>query len=108
MRTYYLEHDLGRFAGKDPNLLIDYVTSKVFGGTRKIWMDSEPRHRIAFEPGEVWLGESRLISHQIVYGESALVYMWFVEAMSMADPANRFNAQIEAVHRQMREKAAAA
>jgi hypothetical protein len=108
MRTNYLEHDLGRFAGKDPNLLIDYVTSEVLGGTRNTWMDSEPRHRIAFEPGEVWLGESRLISHQIVYGESALVYMWFVEATSMSEPENRFNARIEAVHRQMRDQAAAA
>jgi hypothetical protein len=94
MRAFYREHDLGRFAGKDPNLLIT-------------WMDNQPRHRVAFEPGEVWLGESRLVSHQIVYGESAMVYMWFVNAGSMANPANRFNAQVEAVHRQMRKAAAA-
>jgi hypothetical protein len=99
MIRFYDEHDLGRFAGKDPNILIDYVTTQVLGGTRATWMDSEPRHRIAFDPGEVWLGESRLISHQIVYGESAAVYMWFVRVASMANPDNRFNARIEAVHR---------
>lgn len=108
VRRYYQEHDLGRFAGKDPNLLIDYVTGTVFGGTRKTWMDSEPRHQIAFDPCEVWLGESRLISHQIVYGESAMVYMWFVRTASMATPDNRFNAQIETVHRQMQDRATAA
>ena len=64
-------------------------------------MDNEPRHRIAFEPGEVWLGESRMISHQIYYGESAMVYMWFVEVESMFEPKNRFNARIEAIHREM-------
>jgi hypothetical protein len=98
VRNHYREHDLGRFAGKDPNLMVDYIAGSVLGGTRHIWMDSEPRHRVAFDPGEVWLGESRLISHQIYYGEAAMVYMWFVNVGSMAKPSSRFNAQVEAVH----------
>jgi hypothetical protein len=105
---HYDEYDLGRFAGKDPNLLIDFVTGQVFGGTWNKWMDSEPRHRIAFDPGEVWLGESRLISHQIYYGEAAMVYMWFVRAASMANPNNRFNLQVEEVHRSMADRRLAA
>jgi hypothetical protein len=104
IRMQYDEYDLGRFAGKDPNLLIDFVTGEVLGGTRKTWMDNEPRHRIAFDPGEVWLGESRLISHQIYYGEAAMVYMWFVNAASMADAENRFNNRVEAVHRAMSDR----
>jgi hypothetical protein len=108
VRRFYVEHDLGRFAGKDPNLMIAYITGEVLGGTRNSWMDREPRHRIAFEPGEVWLGESRLISHQIYYGEAAMVYMWFVDPASMSAPSNRFNEQVEQVHREMREKDAKA
>ena len=108
VREHYREHDLGRFAGKDPNLLVDYITGSVFGGTRQSWMDSEPRHRVAFDPGEVWLGESRILSHQIYYGEAALVYMWFVATSSMANPQNRFNARVEEVHRQMQAESAAA
>lgn len=108
MRMLYEEHDLGRFAGRDPNELLNYINGEVLGGTRNIWMDSQPRHRIAFDPGEVWLGESRLVSHQIYYGEAALVYMWFVRAASMADPGNRFNAVVENVHRSMSEKRDAA
>lgn len=104
IRSFYDEHDLGRFAGRDPNLLIDYVTGTVFGGTQSTWMDHQPRHRIAFDPGEVWLGESRLISHQIVYGESAMVYMWFVQTGSMSNPDNRFNNRIEEVHREMQKR----
>lgn len=104
VRMHYDEYDLGRFAGKDPNLLIDFITGDVLGGTRKTWMDSEPRHRIAFQPGEVWLGESRLISHQIYYGESAMVYMWFVNAASMASSDNRFNRRVEQIHREMSER----
>ena len=108
VRGHYAEHDLQRFAGKDPNIMLDYITGAVFGGTRNTWMDNQPRHRIAFDPGEVWLGESRLISHQIYYGEAALVYMWFVAVASMANPGDRFNARIEALHREMAETPAPA
>jgi hypothetical protein len=108
VRKFYDEHDLGRFADKDPNLLLAYITNDVLGGTRRTWMDNEPRHRIAFDPGEVWLGESRLISHQIYYGEAALVYMWFVKTASMANPSNRFNERVAQLHREMRRGNAAA
>lgn len=108
MKKFYKKHDLGRFAGQDPNRLIDYITGEVLGGTLNTWMDREPRHRIAFDPGEVWLGESRLISHQIVYGESAMVYMWFVKPASMFNPEKRFNAQVDAMHQRMQAKLAAA
>ncbi len=106
MRQLYEEHDLARFAGEDPNRLLFYINSKVLGGLSNKWMDTQPRHRIAFDPGEVWLGESRLISHQIYYGESALVYMWFMRAASMANPDKRFNAQIEQLHAEMRRRRA--
>ena len=108
VRDHYDQYDLSRFAGKDPNLMLDFIGSSVLGGTVKTWMDREPRHRVAFDPGEVWLGESRLISHQIYYGEAALVYMWFVSVDSMANPSNRFNARVDAVHQQMQAQATAA
>lgn len=106
VRQHYVEYDLQRFAGRDPNAMLDFITGEVFGGTRKTWMDSQPRHRVAFDPGEVWLGESRLISHQILYGESAAVYMWFVKAETMANPDNRFNLRVEEAHRMAQAVAA--
>ena len=102
VRMLYREHDLGRFAGRDPNELLSYINGEVLGGLTEKWKDKLPRHRIAFEPGEIWVGESRLLSHQIYYGEAALVYMWFVEAGSMANPDKRFNRQIEELHEEMR------
>jgi hypothetical protein len=108
VRRLYREHALQRFAGKDPNELLSYLNSKVLGGLSSKWKDDLPRHRIAFEPGEVWVGESRLVAHQIYYGEAALVYMWLVEANSMTNPDNRFNAQVESVHEEMRSRRTAA
>lgn len=101
MERLYEEHDLSRFAGRDPNEMLFYINSSVLGGSSRKWMDQLPRHRIAFDPGEVWLAESRLISHQIYYGEAALVYMWFVKASSMRNPDKRFNAIAEQVHARM-------
>ena len=101
MRMLYAKHDVGRFAGKDPNELISFVNATLLGGLTDKWKDELPRHRIAFEPGEVWLAESRLVSHQIYYGEAALVYMWLVRAGSMKDPEKRFNRQVEKVHEEM-------
>jgi len=108
VRDNYARYDLARFAGKDPNMMLDFITGKVLGGTVETWKDTLPRHRVAFDPGEVWLGESRLLSHQIFYGEAAMVYMWFVNSASMANPANRFNGRVEAVHREMQDRAKAA
>ncbi|QNM83798.1 hypothetical protein H8M03_05615 [Sphingomonas sabuli] len=107
VRNHYDEYDLGRFAGRDPNEMLQFITSDVLGGTRKTWMDHEPRHRVAFDPGEVWIGESRLISHQINYGDAALVYMWFVTPESMANKDNRFNARVDQIHREMADRVAA-
>lgn len=108
VRKLYDDHDLRRFAGSDPNRMLDYITGDVLGGTLETWKDNQPRHRISFDPGEVWLGESRLISHQIYYGEAAMVYMWFVKVSSMANPANRFNERVEMLHRKMQKRARAA
>jgi hypothetical protein len=97
----YRDHDLGRFAGKNPNELLSYINSTVLGGLMEKWREDLPKHRVAFEPGEVWLAESRLVSHQIYYGEAALVYMWLVRPESMSNPENRFDRIIEKVHEEM-------
>lgn len=98
IRQIYAEHGLDRFAGKDPNELLEYIHAEVLGGTGKTWMENLPKHKIAFDPGEVWLGESRILSHQIYYGQAAMVFMWFVRAANMHDPSHRFNERIAAVH----------
>lgn len=100
-RALYREHGLGRFRGRDPNEMVAYLTREVLGGMTAQWRDTFPRHRIAFDPGQVWLGESRHLSHQIYYGEAAMVYMWFVNQEDMAVPSARFNVALERLHAEM-------
>jgi hypothetical protein len=97
-RSVYRDHGLERFAGRDPNEMNDYIVGKILGGTAGACRDAFPRHVVAFEPGEVWFGESRMISHQIYYGERAMVYMFFVKPEGMLDRRRRFNAQVEDLH----------
>lgn len=102
----YREHNLERFAGQDPNELNNYICGAVLGGMANACKDSLPRHTIAFEPGEIWFGESRIISHQIFYGERAMVYMFFVSPDGMMQPDRRFNQQVEDLHARMAQRAA--
>ncbi|MCC6920291.1 MAG: hypothetical protein IT548_13910 [Alphaproteobacteria bacterium] len=100
-RSIYRERHLERFAGRDPNDLNDYVCGEVLGGSAGACLDTLPRHVVGFDPGEVWMGESRMLAHQIFYGERAMVYMFFVKPEKMLNPQRRFNAQVEALHREM-------
>ncbi|MCC6920799.1 MAG: hypothetical protein IT548_16495 [Alphaproteobacteria bacterium] len=98
-REVYKDHHLEQFAGRDPNEMNDYICGKILGGTSGACTDTLPRHVVAFDPGEVWFGESRMISHQIYYGERAMVYMFFVKPEGMLDRGRRFNAQVESLHK---------
>lgn len=96
--SIYAEHGLQAFEGKDPNDLNNYICDKILGGARGACVDSLPRHVVAFEPGEIWFGESRILAHQIFYGERAMVYMFFVRPEGMLAPERRFNRQVETLH----------
>lgn len=101
MRENYHALNLQRFAGRDPNEMLSFIHAEVLGGFSEWWKEALPKHRIAFDPGEVWLGESRFVSHQIYYGECAMVYMWFMQADQMVNAGNRFNERVAEIHAQM-------
>ncbi len=101
LETHYRQHGLAQFAERDPTEMLRYISKQILGGVHDICKDDRPRHSVAFEPGEVWIGESRMISHQIWYGQRATVYMWYVDINSMHDKSNRFNARIEDLHARM-------
>jgi len=48
-----------------------------------------------------------MISHQIFYGERAMVYMFFVSPDGMLSPDRRFNQQVEDLHARMAKLVAA-
>lgn len=101
LEANYDQHGLAQFAERDPTEMLRYISKQILGGTTDIYKDARPRHNVAFDPGEVWICESRMIAHQIWYGQRATVYMWYVDINSMHDQGRRFNARIEDLHARM-------
>jgi hypothetical protein len=96
--TIYEEHDLARFAGKIGDELNFFVNNSVLGGMKTPCLDRLPKHHIAFEQGDVWLCETRIVAHQIYHGEKAFAAMYFSDPASMDRPELGFEARIERLH----------
>ncbi|MCW2338509.1 hypothetical protein M2337_002742 [Sphingobium sp. B2D3A] len=94
----YREFGLSEFADKPGDDLVRHLNSAALGGMKKACLDRLPKHHIAFEPGEVWLGETRKISHQIYHGERAFATMYFSDPASMDSPELLFDARIARLH----------
>lgn len=88
-----------------PGRICHALNFLVFGRMAEAGRDGQPRHVALFEPGEVWLVDSRKVSHQIVYGRRAISTDFAIETGSMADPRQHY---YELVERYRRPAAAAA
>jgi hypothetical protein len=67
----------------------------IFGGWELAGRDGRPRHIGFFEPGEIWLVDSRKVSHQIFYGRRAVSTEFAVDNASMDDPSTHYYAMVE-------------
>lgn len=93
----YEKRDLGRFAGAMGDDLLRHLNRKVFHGKTPC-LDREPKHHVAFEQGDVWICETRLVAHQIYHGERAFAAMYFSDPEKMDRPELTFEARIERLH----------
>lgn len=100
VQEHYEKLGLAELKGENPNKVIGRIDKKFLGGMAKRCLDGLDRHALAFEQGEIWLADSRLISHQIYQGNRALIYMFHIKPESMHNPEKRFNRRIEALHQQ--------
>lgn len=66
------------------------INNATFGKSSKEWWDREPRHVAYFAPGDVWIVDSRQISHQIFYGRRALSIDFFIPKEGMNNPDRHY------------------
>jgi hypothetical protein len=66
---------------------LNFALFKGFRGER---CDNIPKHIAFFDPGEIWVVDSRKVSHQIFYGRKALSTEYSVEASSMLDKSKHY------------------
>ncbi len=93
----YEEKELSKFADKPGDDLIRYVNNEVLLGKQPCF-DRQPKHHIAFAQGDVWICETRLLSHQIYHGERAFAAMYFSDQQTMESPERLFEERIRRLH----------
>jgi hypothetical protein len=82
--------------GNDRARIWSDLTFSVFGKSpQQWWGDNEPRHVAYFDPGDVWIVDSRQVAHQIFYGRRALSIDFSVERQSMNDPGRHYLAFVD-------------
>lgn len=64
--------------------------NKIAFGPQHVWWDNQPRHVIYFDPGDVWIVDSRQVSHQIFYGRRAVSVDFFVNPATMLNPEKHY------------------
>jgi hypothetical protein len=94
----YDEYHLEQLADKSGDDLNYHINNNVLGGMKTPCLDRLPKHHLAFEQGDVWLCETRIVAHQIYHGEKAFAAMYFSDPQTMDRPALAFDARIERLH----------
>lgn len=59
-------------------------------GPQHVWWDNQPRHVVYFDPGDVWIVDSRQVAHQIFYGRRAVSVDFFVDMKTMLNPEKHY------------------
>ncbi len=95
---FYESAGLERFRGRSADALIECLTKKAFGWKENPGQDGEPRHEVVLESGDVWLCDSRKVSHQLVRGNRLVSAKFRAIPSTMRNPALRVEAQLAAFH----------
>jgi hypothetical protein len=66
------------------------LSFSLFGPSPQEWWDDQPRHVAYFAPGDIWIVDSRQVSHQIFYGRRALSIDFSVKRESMKDDSRHY------------------
>jgi hypothetical protein len=96
---WYRKLDLGRFRNEPHDKLLKEITMKVFGDWHARGRDKVPRHLVMFEPGDVWLSDGRLVSHQVVYGRRVVSSLFVAPSDAVRDPTRTFAQRVAELHR---------
>lgn len=94
----YEQHGLADFADKMGDDLNRFVNKAALGGMKAPCLDRMPKHHIAFDQGEVWLCETRIVCHQIYHGERAFAAMYFSDPQTMDRPELAFDDRVARLH----------
>jgi hypothetical protein len=100
---WYKELDLGRFRGRPHDELLEELTISAFGDWNLRGRDKVHRHLILFEPGDVWLTDGRLVSHQVIYGRRVISSFFKAALDGVPDRNKTFAQRVADLHKMQQE-----
>ncbi len=86
MERFYDEAGLADMQGAHANEVCYRMTYQILERWQEVADGSVPRHHVEFQPGEVWLCESRINSHEIYSGKRAAITHFHADPQSMLNP----------------------
>jgi hypothetical protein len=95
---WYDKLDLCRFRAQSHDKLLKEMTTRVFGDWHMRGKDKVPRHLVLFEPGDVWVSDGRLVSHQVIYGRRVVSTLFVADVNNVPDPNKTFAQKAASLH----------
>lgn len=78
-----------------PGRICHALNFAVFKGFEEAGREGCPKHIAFFDPGEVWVVDSRKVSHQIFFGRKALSTEYAIKPESMTTPTQHYFSIVE-------------
>lgn len=97
-KRYYQTGHLDELRDLSGNEFCHKVNLLAFGGMERAGRDGHDRHVVELEQGDVWLCDSRVVSHQIVSGQRLVASHFKVASGSMLNPAAGIDAKVRHLH----------
>lgn len=93
IERYYDAARLFELADVPSNAICRRLNEAVFDHVNALPRGAMDRHIVRFAPGDVWLCETRLNSHEIYSGHRLVATDFYVDPNSMLDPSQRVEAR---------------
>lgn len=96
---WYTKLNLSRFLGQPHDKLLKELSTRVFGDWHARGRDTAPRHLVLFEPGDVWLTDGRMVSHQVIYGRRVVSTLFVAPTEGVPNPKATFAQKVADLHK---------
>jgi hypothetical protein len=96
---YYADAQMQELQSASADAFNNRLNEHAFGG-KAPGCDGFPRHVVEFQMGDVWIFDSRLLSHQVVSGRRMIATNFQAEPASMLDPSLSLENRVRGYHRQ--------
>jgi len=95
---YYRGENVAELEGTNANEFCEKIGLLAFGGAENAGKDGHHRHIVEFDQGDVWLCDSRVVPHQVIFGRRAVSAKFRADPNSMLDPSQRVVSRVKRYH----------